>query len=115
MTKPARVAISRTVRECVLAEFRHRCALCGGDRPHVHHIDEDRTNNDPVNLLPLCPNCHVRDQHDPTVQIVADVLRLFRRYRDPMILHPGFKPVWKRCRFSSTWTSIRSRSSIASP
>jgi len=24
----------------------------------AHHLDEDKTNNDPSNLIPLCPNHH---------------------------------------------------------
>lgn len=35
------------------------CALCKFDKiVAVHHIDEDRKNNDPKNLIPLCPNHH---------------------------------------------------------
>ena len=64
-TKKTRTDIPKTVREAVLKEFNHRCAVCGGDRPHLDHIDEDPSNNDPFNLLPLCPNCHIRDRHNP--------------------------------------------------
>lgn len=28
--------------------------------PHIHHIDNDNRNNDPRNLIALCPNCHAR-------------------------------------------------------
>jgi len=40
------------------------CQLCGeqrkrwGHKLHVHHIDEDKTNNDPCNLISLCSACH---------------------------------------------------------
>lgn len=38
------------------------CNRCGyDDHPEilvVHHMDRDRTNNNPVNLEVLCPNCH---------------------------------------------------------
>lgn len=27
---------------------------------HVHHIDRDKTNNDPANLITLCVKCHMR-------------------------------------------------------
>jgi predicted HNH restriction endonuclease len=37
---------------------------CGYDEDErileVHHIDEDRNNNDIKNLCILCPNCHVK-------------------------------------------------------
>lgn len=42
--------------------FRHHpkcCAICGFDRVvEVHHFDENHRNNDPRNLVPLCPNHH---------------------------------------------------------
>lgn len=40
------------------------CQLCGERRKrwghflHVHHIDEDKTNNHPHNLISLCSKCH---------------------------------------------------------
>lgn len=35
------------------------CEVCGKTgRLHVHHKDEDHTNNDPSNLKTLCPSCH---------------------------------------------------------
>lgn len=40
------------------------CQLCGETRKrwnhhlHVHHIDEDKTNNHPHNLVSLCSTCH---------------------------------------------------------
>ena len=97
--KGSRIAVPRATRDALFREFNHRCAICGGERPHVHHIDEDPGNSDPLNLLPLCPNCHLRDQHDPTAPMDRDKLRLFRQHRDPMILHERFKPLWARCRF----------------
>lgn len=42
--------------------FRHwekECAICGFDKiVAIHHLDENRKNNDPKNLIPLCPNHH---------------------------------------------------------
>jgi len=94
-----RPAIPRVVRYALLSEFNHRCAVCGKDRPQVHHIDEDPSNNDPMNLIPLRPNCHLIDQHNPTVPIDPDKLRLFRRYKDPVILGAQFDPLFQRLRF----------------
>ncbi|AUR82902.1 HNH nuclease [Vibrio phage 1.029.O._10N.261.55.A7] len=43
-----------------------KCEMCGADwlwRPykdHVDHIDEDKLNNDPSNLRPLCNSCNTR-------------------------------------------------------
>jgi len=54
--------------KAVANEIRDRdkwtCQLCGEQRKrwngdlHVHHIDEDKLNNHPHNLISLCPSCH---------------------------------------------------------
>src|SRR6266852_5884563 len=89
-----RKAVPKATRSQVLAEFNHRCAVCGTDRPQIHHIDENPSNNDPMNLIPLCPNCHLTDQHNPTQPIDPAKLSLFRQYKDPMILTPQFHPLF---------------------
>lgn len=94
-----RTRLSQKVRQSVLREFNHRCALCASDRPQLHHIDEDPANNAVSNLLPLCPNCHLRDQHDPTARFDPARLALFRKYRDPVILSPQFLPLYTRLSF----------------
>lgn len=36
-----------------------KCVVCGEDRiVEVHHLDENRDNNEPSNLIPLCPTHH---------------------------------------------------------
>ena len=94
-----RPTIPKAVRESVLSEFNHRCAICGKDRPHLHHIDADPVNNHPNNLIPLCPNHHLTDQHNPTAPMEPGLLELFRRYKDPVILRPQFVPLFNRMRF----------------
>jgi hypothetical protein len=94
-----RITVPKSTREQVLAEFNHRCALCGEVRPQVHHIDENPGNNDPFNLLPLCPNCHLTDQHNPTKTVDRLKLYFFRRHKDPTILKPQFEPLFSRARF----------------
>jgi hypothetical protein len=96
---PSRPAIPKAVRERVLAEFNHRCAICGVDNPHLHHIDGNPKNNDPLNLLPSCPNHHLLDVHSPTAPINPVKLRLFREYKDPTILAPEFEPLFRRATF----------------
>lgn len=99
VSKKKRLPIPRAVRDSVLREFSHRCAICGADRPQIHHIDEDPSNNDPVNLLPICPNCHLTDQHNPTAPADPQKLALFRRYKDPTILSPQFEPLFSRASY----------------
>jgi hypothetical protein len=94
-----RPAIPKAVKEAVLKEFHHLCAICGEKDPQLHHIDEDNANNDPMNLLPLCPNHHLTDQHNPTSKIDPLILRLFRVYKDPTILTPQFVPLYQRLTF----------------
>ncbi len=84
------------IKDALLDEYDHRCAVCGGGRPHVHHIDEDASHNDLLNLLPLCPNCHLRDQHNPTRKVEIPKLQLFRKFKDPAILKPQFHPIYTR-------------------
>lgn len=85
----------------VLDEYNHRCAVCGGDRPHLHHINENPADNRVENLLPLCPNCHLRDQHHPTRKVDIPKLILFRSHKDPAILKPQFHPIYTRSLFLS--------------
>ena len=36
-----------------------KCIVCGEDKiVEVHHLDENKLNNDPSNLIPLCPTHH---------------------------------------------------------
>ena len=46
-------------RSICFAENTKKCIICGESRMvEVHHFDEDRTNNDVTNLVPLCPTHH---------------------------------------------------------
>jgi predicted nucleic acid-binding Zn ribbon protein len=49
---------SRYRTTCFLHHIKS-CVVCGEDNiVEVHHLDEDRDNNDPSNLIPLCPTHH---------------------------------------------------------
>jgi hypothetical protein len=46
-------------RTIALQNNEHKCVVCGFDKiVAIHHIDENKKNNDPSNLIPLCPNHH---------------------------------------------------------
>lgn len=49
-------------RDWAFEKYPHQCAVCGWNEDEdileVHHIDENRQNNELDNLIILCPNCH---------------------------------------------------------
>jgi 5-methylcytosine-specific restriction endonuclease McrA len=94
-----RTSIPRDTRDGVLREFNHQCAVCRAPHPHIHHIDGDPGNHSPDNLLPLCPNCHLVDNHNPTQRPDARKLKLFRIHKDPSILSAEFEPLFRRFTF----------------
>jgi hypothetical protein len=97
--KKSRIKVSKAIHDKVLKEFNYKCSICGKTQPQIHHIDENPSNNDIMNLLPLCPNCHINDQHNPTTHIPINKLELFRKYKDPAILSSKFSPLYKRLSF----------------
>lgn len=54
-------------RDVAFRAFSHKCELCSYEEDlrilEVHHIDHNRSNNKPENLMILCPNCHAKITH----------------------------------------------------
>ncbi len=100
-----RRTIPKAIREQVLKEYKHRCAICGKDHPQLHHIDEDPSNNDSLNLIPLRPNCHLTGQHNPHEALDRGKLQFFRIHKHPLILKPQFHPLFTRLAFLDVATS----------
>ena len=52
---------TQELRAAVVDRDGHRCRRCGRAECmlQVHHVDNDRTHNDPENLLTLCAACHL--------------------------------------------------------
>lgn len=48
------------IKNIVLYIFSFECQLCGfaSLNNHVHHVDKNHKNNDPLNLTCLCVDCH---------------------------------------------------------
>ena len=57
------------------------CQICKNNGWVVHHIDYDKKNNNPDNLITLCPNCHAKTNFNRDV---------WRDYFEKEI-----KPKWK--------------------
>ena len=51
-------------RDFAFRNYQHICSVCDWKEDEnilqVHHIDENRQNNQLENLIILCPNCHVK-------------------------------------------------------
>lgn len=53
--------------------MQDKCAICGSQESlEVHHINKDRANNYPDNLITLCEECHKRVHCKSLQQIFAD-------------------------------------------
>ena len=59
-----------TLRESIRQRDDYVCQLCGihqeelNYRLDVHHIDYDKNNCNPINLISLCRNCHLKTNLD---------------------------------------------------
>ncbi len=57
---PSHYGTSGSYRAICWAHHKKECVVCGEDKiVAVHHYDENHQNNDPSNLIPLCPTHHV--------------------------------------------------------
>ncbi len=54
-----RPKIPMAVQRQVKVEARHSCIVCATRVSlQLHHIDQNRENNDPANIACMCSNCH---------------------------------------------------------
>lgn len=66
----------RKHRKICFKYHKKECLVCGFDKVvEVHHIDENHENNDPKNLIPLCPNHHKMIHTKKYKQEVLDALK----------------------------------------
>lgn len=65
---PYSVDWTKTLKRSIRERDKYICRLCGkpqGDISHdVHHIDYDKINCSPKNLITLCKKCHVTTNHN---------------------------------------------------
>ncbi|MCX5781777.1 MAG: NUMOD3 domain-containing DNA-binding protein [Elusimicrobia bacterium] len=59
---------TETLRRSIRERDHYICQICGalqGDKAFdIHHIDYNKENCDPNNLITLCHNCHSRTNHN---------------------------------------------------
>jgi len=75
---------SPKLKEQIRKFYHYRCQQCFrhqdelGYKLHIHHIDFDKTNNDPSNLIPLCRNCHMQTNYgrDDWIEYFKDKVNL---------------------------------------
>ena len=59
-----------------------KCVVCGEDKiVEVHHLDENNKNNDPSNLIPLCPTHHKYWHSRYKKKVEKIVLKYIRDWR----------------------------------
>ena len=65
---PYSVDWTKTLRKSIRERDRYTCQICGseqGDTTYpVHHIDYNKKNCNPNNLITLCKKCHMKTNHN---------------------------------------------------
>ncbi len=51
---------TRGLRKSIRGRDNYKCQICGCEGIDVHHIDYDKFNNLPSNLITLCHSCHTK-------------------------------------------------------
>ncbi|MBC8458288.1 MAG: hypothetical protein H8D67_09870 [Deltaproteobacteria bacterium] len=72
------------------------CQLCKDCRKrwnhnlHVHHIDEDKTNNHPTNLISLCDQCHKPIHGNKNIQNQLSKIAIHNTHNSPIDFSPYY-------------------------
>jgi len=76
-----REPVPSSIADPLLVSVRHLCCMCEHPATIIHHINENNSDNDPDNLIPLCPNCHARVHSRPimTRGITRNQQKLYRK------------------------------------
>jgi len=66
--EPYGLEFNKELKELIRKRDKYRCRICGRkqlNRRHpIHHIDYNKTNNDPKNLITLCHSHHSKTNHN---------------------------------------------------
>ena len=64
----------------------HKCCVCGEENVvAVHHFDGNHFNNDPSNLLPLCPTHHVYIHSKYKDLIIDKVMEYIENFKQSLL------------------------------
>jgi hypothetical protein len=75
---PPHYGTSGNYRTICWAHHKKECVICGENKiVAVHHYDHNHNNNDPSNLIPLCPTHHVY-VHSGHKSLVEDKIEVWR-------------------------------------
>jgi len=58
--KPYGPGFNEELKRAIRRRDDRTCQLCSSGGRSVHHIDYDKENNEPLNLITLCKSCHGR-------------------------------------------------------
>lgn len=65
---PYTIEWNDTLRKAIRQRDNYVCQLCGKKqkrpRLHIHHIDYDKENQDPDNMVSLCKGCHAKTNYN---------------------------------------------------
>jgi len=75
---PYILGFNEELKESIRERDNHQCQICGKlelelkdyhKKLSVHHIDYDKQNLNPRNLISLCPSCHMKTNYDREIYI----------------------------------------------
>lgn len=67
--EPYGLEFNEDLKEVIRNRDRRKCQICekteleNQNKLHIHHIDYNKQNNNPNNLITLCPRCHAKTNH----------------------------------------------------
>jgi len=62
--EPYSIDWTETLRRAIRERDKYICQICNSYGNMVHHIDYDKRNCNPNNLVTLCRKCHIRTNHN---------------------------------------------------